>query len=73
MNNPTKDGGPASPVADISKTQCPGMTLRDWFAGHANETDILKHQSTPYGEVASREEARYLFADAMLAAKGAAQ
>jgi len=25
-------GGPAFPVADVSKTQCPGMTLRDFFA-----------------------------------------
>ena len=29
------DGGPAFPVADLSKTQCPGMSLRDYFAGQA--------------------------------------
>ena len=26
-------GGPAFPVLDLSKTQCVGMTLRDWYAG----------------------------------------
>lgn len=33
MSKPT--GGPAFPVADMSKTQVPGMTMRDWFAGQA--------------------------------------
>ena len=33
-------GGPAFPVQDLSKWQCPGMTLRDWFAGQAPEPSV---------------------------------
>ena len=29
------DGGPAFPVLDLSKTQVPGMSLRDYFAAKA--------------------------------------
>lgn len=29
------DSGPAFPVGDVSKTQCLGMSLRDYFAGQA--------------------------------------
>ena len=29
------DGGPAFPVPDLSKTQCSGLSVRDWFAGIA--------------------------------------
>ena len=32
----TKDGGPAFPVSDMhAASTLPGMSLRDWFAGHA--------------------------------------
>ena len=33
------DGGPAFPVADISKTQCPGLSVRDWFASNERIAD----------------------------------
>ena len=33
------DGGPAFPVEDISKCQCPGMSLRDYFAAKAMQGD----------------------------------
>lgn len=34
------DGGPAYPVLDIAKTQCPGMSLRDWLAGQAFDANM---------------------------------
>jgi hypothetical protein len=49
--------------------------LRDWFATHATEEDIWAIQNPPsrasidYREI-TRYEARYLHADAMLAARG---
>lgn len=57
-----------------------GMSLRDWFAGQASEQDIKHHQQfvqyeRAYGENPkpaepkfTREQARYRYADAMLAA-----
>ena len=78
------NGGPAFPQsetlyedgAELVRTAHGGMTLRDWFAAQASEQDI-NHWST--GWVASngrevikhfsREEARYRYADAMLAAR----
>ena len=47
-----------------------GMTLRDWFAGQANENDIVNHMHF-YG--INREKARYSFADAMLSEREKAQ
>jgi len=43
MNNPkTQDnGGPAFPVSDLSKTQVPGMTLRDYFAAKAMQAHFI--------------------------------
>lgn len=54
----------------------PGMTLRDWFAAHASEADIDSHRLVDFvdGEFearTSREEARYAYADAMLAMRRA--
>ena len=51
-------GGPAFTVQDLSKWQCPGMTLRDWFAatiGHpdiggvsqCDDQDLLERYGTP--------------------------
>jgi hypothetical protein len=70
MNN---DGGLAFPVENIrSENTRTGMSLRDWFAGQATDADINGFiASKSWGQV-SRSEARYMFADAMLAerAKG---
>ena len=58
------DCGPAFPVADLSKTQCPGMTLRDWFAGQA----LLK--AVEFGASPQTTALRcWAVADAMIAAR----
>ena len=49
-----------------------GMSLRDWFAGQASETDIAMHRGSWVAEEKppyTREEAKYRYADAMLAAR----
>lgn len=42
-----------------------GMSLRDYFAVHASDKDIQYY----LGDGRSREQARYLYADAMLEAR----
>ena len=67
----TNDGGPAFPrqhiVADANdvgfKMGCPGMTLRDYFAGQAMAA-TLTWAKGPSPRIA---EGSYLMADAMLA------
>jgi hypothetical protein len=82
---PINDGGPAFPVPD---TYYPngqvqygptGMSLRDWFAGHASEDDIggyLREKISPKTgrkiSGLSREEAKYAYADAMMQARSVA-
>lgn len=74
---PSATGG-----GDFGLRPVAGMTLRDYFAGQASEEDVKKYvmgyavSSNPYsfGENVlvpkySREQARYRFADAMLAAR----
>ncbi len=53
-----------------------GMSLRDWFAGKATSEDIDEHLSIPMrghpggeSQLFTREQAKYRYADAMLAAK----
>ncbi len=59
-----------------SITIIPGMTLRDWFAGQASEEDIKAHRKIKYWDqgcgydyVNTREQAKYDYADAMIAAQ----
>ena len=75
-----KDGGPAFPVQSAADWQAHGMSLRDYMAIHASESDILKqgelirlstfspnHKGTP--NVLPNNwhiTARYMHADAML-------
>lgn len=33
--NKIEDGGPAFPADNFAAQYCPGMSLRDWFAGQA--------------------------------------
>lgn len=69
MSN-THDGGPAFPwPPGILTNGYAGMSLRDWFAAHANESDV-EYWMTRAGTL-SREDARYLYADAMLRARSA--
>ncbi len=50
-----------------------GMTLRDWFATHATEVDILAILDPPFEStmtrIITRYEARYIHADAMIKAR----
>ena len=70
MSDKVKDGGPAFPVLDLSKTQCAGATLRDLFAGmvacgiHASCRDGVKDE---YFSLIA--ESAYKQADAMLEAR----
>ncbi len=72
-----KDGGPAFPQPATSEgfatNTCPGMTLRDWFAGKAMAA-MLRNVTDPQGftiQAVKEERARraYEEADAMLAAR----
>lgn len=77
MNTPTdsrKDGEPAFPFAYVDGSRIlvhPGMDIRDYFAAKATEADVqywkgvLCQNNIP----ASREEAKYAYATAMLAAR----
>lgn len=61
-----KDGGAVFPVADLSKTQCPGLSIRDWFAGLAMQAVIIadgKH--TCDADYAAK--CALIYADALLA------
>lgn len=75
----TKGGGQAFPVqhavadANLSdfKLGWPGMTRRDYFAAHASDADTslwIHRLSLSRTDMASREEAKFAYADAMLAA-----
>jgi hypothetical protein len=67
------DGGPAFPVADLSKTQCPGMSLRDWLAGLAMQgvltNDELLHRVTSEDDDDMGARWCYSWADSMLRAR----
>lgn len=70
------------PVTDWEN--CGGVTVRDWLATHATEEDIRAHRVTKVerwqdhrgNEQSSssftntREQARYAYADAMIATRG---
>lgn len=66
-------GGPAFPITDLSKTQCEGMTLRDYFAGQAL-IKIVGDRNVPYPSIIQDwneywAQQAYLIADDMLAAR----
>ena len=71
------DGGQAFPGQAVFSPECGtlpgwlGMSLRDWFAGQATEKDIEVWQleANRAGRMVSREQAKYLYADAMLQAR----
>ena len=67
------DGGPAFPSDRAGQV---GMSLRDWFASHASENDINRHQriierSNGYTYKPSVEECKYAYAREMLKARSA--
>ena len=61
----------AFPSSTQSKVWEDGMDLRDYFAIHANDYDIYKHQVSESGlkKERTRAEARYKFADEMMKAR----
>ncbi len=66
MNSSTSsrnDGGPAFPADSFTAQHCPGMSLRDWFAGQAL-AGILARCNGP--DFANVEHLAYEIADAML-------
>ena len=72
MTDTRKDGGPAFPVCPGEASFEQGMSLRDWFAGHAL-TGLTAHGPHPdlsrlsEGELtAAFAKAAYGMADAML-------
>ena len=77
---PIEDGGPAFAAqgADRYAFQT-GMSLRDWFAGRAREEDIAEYMpptlaaaatfEKAHGFRATREWAKFQYADAMIAAQ----
>mgnify|MGYP007100132801 CR=1 FL=1 len=58
----------AFPSSTQSKVWEDGMDLRDYFAIHANDYDIYKHQVSESGlkKERTRAEARYKFADEII-------
>ena len=72
------DGGPAFPSSPTCGPNgelyrpvdigCEGMSLRDWFAGQATESDVM-HWRNAVGIGCTREMAKYAYADAMIAAR----
>ena len=73
------DGGPAFPTGlTPGHYSQEGMSLRVWFAGHATEDDISAHRKLRQGQgfgnyECTREEAKYAYADAMIAARAPTQ
>ena len=75
MSAKIDDGGSAfpNPYGQVMSDEGRVMTLRDWFAGQASESDVM-HWRNVVGIGCTREMAKYAYADAMLAAqKGGAQ
>ena len=63
------NGGPAFPCYDDTKGFRPGgMSLRDYFAVHATEEDVLYYYRHDIS-CKTRQQARYMHADEMLKAR----
>lgn len=72
-----QDGdAPAFPVTAGNHVYATGMTLRDWFAGQALTAIIEKIPTAAFAKDGTLYQrvgvAAFLYADAMLAARGAA-
>ena len=78
MSKPINDGGPAFPVPNGAWNMCGGMSLRDWFAGHAL-VSILHDGCVPFGCTVDyrtpdwQAVAAYQIADAMIRARSQAE
>ena len=64
------DGGPAFPVSDLSKTQCPGMTMREHTAVEMMAALIISGGGELRGDMyyiaASYASCAVVLADALL-------
>ena len=67
------NGGPAFPIGSGDMRDPQGMSLRDYFAVHATDRDVLDFIDLPEGFTAldtidplERVRARFRFADAMV-------
>ena len=80
MTTEINDGGSAFPVRNDQYPEFNGMSLRDWFAGHALSAMIAKSpffdRDGEFGKPvdmiqfkADMAESAYCYADAMLAAR----
>lgn len=72
MSTPINDGGPAFPCTrEQHEYGLCGISMRDWFAGQATYDDISEHRGLfkDYAWEFTSEQARYRYADAMLAAR----
>lgn len=73
MSDKREDGGPAFPAKDMGKTQCAGLSIRDYFAGQALAGLLASPHEIPwkkkgYGDPGEAcAVAAYKMADAMLA------
>ena len=64
-----QEHGPAFPVSDLSKTQCPGMDLRDYFASLA----LSSLDWDDYVQMSEAAKQCYRMADEMLKARECAK
>lgn len=75
---PTKDGGPAFPCGSVdcgdgdTVPYARGLSKREWFAAMADSFDVNHYQEWHWCNALhqpryTREQARYRFADAMIA------
>jgi len=68
---PIQDGGPAFAAQGSDRYSFQkGMSLREYYAGQATEADLqdILYKSFGCGALPTRIQARFLFADAMIAA-----
>ena len=63
------DGGNAFPSIDAKGFVSDGMSLRDYFAAHASDSDVKRWMEiySLNGTPITEEESKYTYADAMLA------
>lgn len=62
---------PMFPVLDVSKTECAGMSIRDYFAGQAMAATLMSNSA--FRDKADVAVWAYAFADAMLAERAKEQ
>jgi len=72
MNTQINDGGPAFPVTYPNGNMDYGMTLRDYFAGQALAGMMAHDQTSSWQDYEVAGDC-YVYADAMIKARGASK